>query len=174
MDDLIKSEIEEIESFSEILEPFGICSESEANETLRKLRAVKIIKKEKEELANKEIERINSWLEKETKSLDATIEYFNNELIAYYKYHKSINPKFKMSLPYGKVSLRKTKKWSYDEEVLTEYLCANEPSLLKIETSINKSELKKLFKDGVNTNTGEIIPGITIEEEESYSVKEVE
>lgn len=174
MNEILKHELADAEEWKEILEPFGIANDDEANKTFRKLRAVKRLKAEKEEMAKKEYERIDNWLNKEVSSLNNTIEYFNGQLFAYLKWKQQSNPKYKLSTPNGKVIIKKSKKWNYDEESLLPYLYKNEPRLVKIETSIDKVELKKLYKDGVNQETGEVLPGIEIVEEESFSVKEVE
>ena len=42
---------------------------------------------------------------------------------------------------------------------------------LKIKEEVDKAGLKKAFKDGINTESGEYIPGIVIEEVDSISIK---
>ena len=94
-------------------------------------------------------------------------EYFTNE--------RDKNPKFKFSSPNGKLSSRKQQpKWIYEENKLVDALKDTE-----FVTSVPKLE-KKLFKDAakkgldglsiigskvVNTNTGEVINGVQIQEQ---------
>ena len=99
-------------------------------------------------------------------------EYFNYLLEEFYRGEKAKDKKFKLSTPYGKVSSRKATKWIYeDENSLLEYLKNNEVSCIRVKEEINKTDLKKLFKNGVNQETGEILPFVRIEEEESISIK---
>ncbi|NOH14839.1 host-nuclease inhibitor Gam family protein [Clostridium cochlearium] len=166
---LLQEELKEIEE----IEGFKITNIDEANWAFRKIRALKEEVKETNLLADKEIERINSWREKETKASIDNIEYFEGLLTEYYTRLKAKDPKAKLNTPYGKVTSRKSKKWNYqNEEEILKYLKENEYSdLIRVKEDINKAELKKVFKDGVNKETGEVLPGVEIKEEESISVK---
>jgi len=42
---------------------------------------------------------------------------------------------------------------------------------IRVKEELDKTSLKKEFKDGINPITGEIVPGITIEETESITIK---
>lgn len=166
---LLQEELKGIEE----LEGFKITNIDEANWAFRKIRALKEEVKETNLLADKEIERIENWREKEIKTSIDNIEYFEGILTEYYMKLRSENPKAKLNTPYGKVTSRKSKKWNYqNEEEILKYLKENEYSdLIKVKEDINKAELKKMFKDGVNKETGEVLPGLEIKEEESISVK---
>ena len=63
------------------------------------------------------------------------------------------------------ISLRKDFH-KYPELSMEEYRTSK-----RIKEELDKAAIKKAFKDGVNTETGEYIPGITIEEIESITVK---
>lgn len=153
-------------------ENFKIDSLEGATWAFRKLRAIENKIAEIDVIAEQEINRINTWMEKEIEQYSKDKEYFNYLLQEYYKEEKAKDKKFKLSTPYGKVAARKSKKWIYeDEESLLEYLKQSEPSCIRVKEEINKTEVKKIFKDGVNEETGEILPFIKIEEEESISVK---
>ncbi|RXI50666.1 hypothetical protein DP130_01480 [Clostridium tetani] len=166
---LLQEELKEIEE----LEGFKITNIDEANWAFRKIRALQEEVKETNLLADKEKERIENWREKEIKTSMDNIEYFQGILTEYYMKLRSENPKAKLNTPYGKVTSRKSKKWNYqNEEEILKYLKENEYSdLIKVKEDINKAELKKMFKDGVNKETGEVLPGLEIKEEESISVK---
>lgn len=166
---LLQEELKGIEE----LEGFKITNIDEANWAFRKIRALKEEVKETNLLADKEKERIENWREKEIKTSMDNIEYFQGILTEYYMKLRSENPKAKLNTPYGKVTSRKSKKWNYqNEEEILKYLKENEHSdLIKVKEDINKAELKKVFRDGVNKETGEVLPGIEIKEEESISVK---
>lgn len=148
-----------------------------ASWALRKIKECKenILKNEK--LYEIEKERIDNWLDNETKSDLVSIEYFNGLLLQYYKELKQNDPKAKITTPYGKVTSRKNKKWNYgNEEKLLKYLDSNGyKNLIRTKQEINKTSLKESFliKDGIvlDKNTGEVIPEISIVEEENINVK---
>ncbi|WP_418223541.1 host-nuclease inhibitor Gam family protein [Clostridium isatidis] len=142
-----------------------------ANWAFRKLRAITAKEAEIKALAEEERHRINSWEETELKQYEADKQYFEYLLSEYYKKEKAVDKKFKLSTPYGKVTARKSKKWNYEEEKLKEYIKSNNLPLIRVKEEIDKAKLKKVFKDGINEETGEIIPGIVIEEVETISVK---
>lgn len=151
-----------------------------ASWALRKIKECKenILKNEK--LYEIEKERIDNWLDNETKSDLVSIEYFNGLLLQYYKELKQKDPKAKISTPYGKVTARKTKKWNYkNENEFLEYLTSNGyNNLVRVKKEIDKAKIKKEFelKDDVviNKNTGEILPFIDVVEEETINVKVAE
>ncbi|MBY6846750.1 host-nuclease inhibitor Gam family protein [Clostridium botulinum] len=158
-------------------ETFKIENLKGASWALRKIKECKESILEKEELAKAEKERIEEWLNNETKNDLVSIEYFNGLLLQYYKELKQKDPKAKISTPYGKVTSRKNKKWNYgNEETLLKYLNSNGyKNLIRTKQEINKTGLKESFliKDGIvlDKNTGEVIPEISIVEEENINVK---
>lgn len=138
----------------------------------RKLRAIASKEKEIEEIATMERERINIWELKQKEEFESNKTYFEMLLNNYYREEKSKDKKFKLSTPYGKVSSRRTQKWFYeDEQALKEYIKANNIPAIKIKEEIDKISLKKLFRNGVNKETGEVLPGVQIEEIETVTVK---
>ncbi|RXM53937.1 hypothetical protein DP134_14065 [Clostridium tetani] len=156
----------------EELEGFKITNIDEANWAFRKIRALKEEVKETNLLADKEIERIENWREKEIKTSIDNIQYFEGILTEYYMKLRSEDPKAKLNTPYGKVTSRKNKKYNWiNEEGLIKYLKENNKKLIRVREEINKIEFKKVYKNGVNEETGEVIPGIEIKEEETISVK---
>ena len=159
-------------TLAEEREVFKIESLEGATWAFRKLRAIENKIAEIDVIVEQEINRINTWMEKEIEQYSKDKEYFNYLLQEYYREERAKDKKFKLSTPYGKVTARKSKKWVYeDEESLLEYLKQSEPSCIRVKEEINKAEVKKIFKDGINAETGEILPFIKIEEEESISVK---
>lgn len=158
-------------------ETFKIENLKGASWALRKIKECKESILEKEELAKVEKERIEEWLNNETKNDLVSLEYFNGLLVEYYKELKQKDPKAKISTPYGKITSRKNKKWNYgNEETLLKYLNSNGyKNLIRTKQEINKTGLKESFliKDGIvlDKNTGEVIPEISIVEEENINVK---
>lgn len=129
------------------------------------------IAKEEIALLEAKIKKNEEWIKEETKEFESSKAFFEGLLIEYYREEKGKNKKFKLSTPYGKVSSRKTNKWFYEEEKLSEYLRENDKELLKVKIDINKTDLKKKYPQGINQETGEIIPGINITEEENFTIK---
>jgi hypothetical protein len=151
---------------------FEVKDLDQATWAFRKLRAIAEKRAEVENVANAEIERVNRWKEQQFKEFDSTKEYFEGLLTQYYAAEKAKDKKFKLSTPYGKVSSRKSSKWIYeDEEGLKEYLKTNNIDAIRIKEEIDKTSLKIIFKDGVNTETGEVLPFVHIEESETITVK---
>ena len=153
-------------------EVFQITDLQGATWALRKLRAVNEKIDEINTVAAEEISRINEWSEKEVKSLNYDKEYFEGLLSAYYIEERAKDKKFKLSTPYGKVTSRKTSKYIYeDEQAIMDYCNMNEIDVIRVKEELDKSSFKKLCKDGVNQETGEVVPGVRVEVIESISVK---
>ena len=120
------------------------------------------------------VEQINKWYETEKTYYENDIAYFEGLLKEYYRENKEIDNKFRLSVPNGSVTARKSKKWQYNDSEVLQFLKANEyNNLIKVTESINKVDLKKVFKDGINQETGEVLEGVEIIEEESITVKVV-
>ena len=155
----------------EVKEQFEVSDLQGATWCFRKLRAIEEKVEEVTSVAALEIDRITEWLKGEVESLESDKAYFEGLLNEYYVKERAKDKKFKLSTPYGKVTARKTKKWTYDDEVVKAYVKAEELPFIRIKEELDKVAIKKAFKDGVNIQTGEYIPGITIEEVESITVK---
>ena len=154
------------QDLTEVREGFKIEDLEGATWAFRKLRAIENKEADIKAIAEEEIARVNNWKETELK------QYFEFLLSEYYKNEKAKDKKFKLSTPYGKVTSRKSSKWNYEnEEALTKYLKDNRPELVRVEEEVNKTELKKVFKDGIDKETGEVLPFVTIEETETITVK---
>ncbi|MBZ4662806.1 MAG: hypothetical protein JG776_488 [Caloramator sp.] len=171
-------EIQEVEQL-EGKEQFKVTNIDQANWCLRKIAALKKKQKENEELAKAEIERIQKWLDKENKQLDDSLKFFEGLLEEYAIVQRQKDSKFKLSTPYGKVGFRKQQpKWNYDDEKLLNFLKqAGKTEFVRIKEEVNKSELKKKLKIAGNLvvdENGEIIEGITIEEQPEKVVIDVE
>lgn len=160
------------EDLQEERKEFIVDSLEGASWAFRKLRAINEKKSEIEKLATAEIERVQAWQDKEVAKLANDEEYFKGVIEVYYAREKAVNPKFKLSTPYGKVSTRKSKAWTYiNEEETMDWIKANRLPYIKTTEVINKVEFKKAFKDGIDTETGEIIPGVVVAEVEAITIK---
>lgn len=156
----------------EAKESFKIENLEGATWAFRKLRAIASKKAEIEAVAAEEIARVEAWKKSEIEKYESDTEYFESLISSYFVEERAKDKKFKLSTPYGKVSTRKSSKWIYeDEEALKQFVKENEIDAIRIKEELDKTSLKKICKDGVNQETGEILPFIRIEETETITVK---
>lgn len=139
--DIYTGEIEEVEA----KERFKITSLESANWALRKLAAISLKENEIRELMDKEIKRIEEWAKHELNKLNDSTNFFEGLLTEYYIKEKEIDPKFKVSTPYGKITARKQQdKWIYNDEIVLESLKKRKlDKFIRIKEEVNKSDLKK-------------------------------
>ena len=143
-----------------------------ATSIMKRLKYVNMLKEENTAIAEKEIQKIRAWEDEVNSELDQKVKYYEEVLIEFYKKQQELNPKYKLDTPYGKVTKRKSKKWSYDEEAIIEFLEENMYiDMINIEKSIKKNDIKKAFPEGIDTSSGQVIDGITITEETNYNIK---
>lgn len=173
MNRLQETEINELnEVMQEEVSNFTVDDINKVNWVFRKIKALKENIEQNNKLAQEEFNRIQAWKDSENKSLEDSVSYLSYLVQEYFKKLRAENPKAKLSTPYGKVTSRKTSKWNYSEEEVLTYLASNGyEELIRVKKEIDKTNLKKVFKDGVNSETGELLPGVEIVEEESISVK---
>ena len=149
----------------------------DVNEAIRLIKELEDQKLANEQFAQVELEKINTWLEKRNNALDYDIENYKALITAFYLKQKEQNPKLKsLSVPNGRFQSRTTRKLNYDEAAMEQYLLQNHSNLIETVTvnKFNKADVKKLFKDGVDQFTGEIVDFVTETEETTYSVKTTE
>jgi hypothetical protein len=151
---------------------FKVTDLQSATWVLRKLRALNKKADEINAVAVEEITRINEWAEKEVKALNSDKAYFEGLLTAYYLEERAKDKKFKLSTPFGGLTTRKSKKYIYeDEQAIIDYCNTNEIDVIRVKEELDKASFKQLCKDGVNQETGEIVPGVRVETVENISIK---
>lgn len=156
-------------------EGFYIKNTMEADWAFKKIRAKKEEFEEKKNYILSCMARYEEYLKEITESYERSTEHLEFLLTDYAKREMAQNPKFKLKTAEGSVVCRHNKKWNYDDEKVLAYLKNNDLSeFVRIKEEVNKSELKKAMEvtDGFVSVplTGEIIDGITVTEEEKYSV----
>ena len=174
MDKLQQAELEEVKT----TERFTIDTPDKANWALRKIRALQTQIKETDGIADREIERIEHWRKTENDKFKNQVTRFESMLT---EYHMSIleqDPDKKtISLPAGEIKARQQQpKFTRDETTLTEWAKTNNPYYLTHITKLQWGELKKNIQvvgdKAYDKETGEIIPGIEVEEQGiKFSVK---
>ena len=167
------NELREKQLHEQIEEGFLIDSLEKATWAIKKLKVIEEKCLELETIKDREINNIQKRFDKETQDITENKIYLENLLRVYYMENKKVDKKFKVSTPYGSISLRKAKKWIYeDEKQLIKYLRdSNNEELIRVKEEIDKVKLKQIFKDGIDSYTGEILPSIRIEEVESMNIK---
>ena len=165
-------EDEETGELIPVYEPKVTCLE-EANVMLRKLRFVKGKEQEYKAIAENELKRIQQWLKKETEQLTGIAEWYEWQLKEYYQAERAKNEKFKLTTPYGKVSSRKQKTfhWDSEQELAEKLLSEGKKEAVRQKVELDKTAFKKLFPDGVDTETGEVLVKVTVEEPVSVKVE---
>ena len=100
----------------EYKEAFEIDSLEKASWAFKKIRERKSELEKLQDLAEKEKANIDAWLTQESRSLIADIEHFETLIQMYFKKERELDPKFKLTTPYGKISTRKSSKLIVEDE----------------------------------------------------------
>ena len=157
---------------------FKVIDLDSSNWVFRKLAIIKTKEDEINELAKKEIERINKWKEEELKKTENNKSYLEGLLVEYFITQRQVDPKFKLSTPFGKVTSRKQQpSYEYDTEKFIEWAEENEHiDLIRIKKEVDKKATKEAFKVNgnqlVDETTGLIVEGVTVSERpDSVTIK---
>jgi len=160
-------------------ESFAVTDDNKANWALRKIGQLNDQIDDNNALAQSEIDKIEQWNKEVNVSSSNSIDYFQSLLAQYAADKKAEDPKFKsLKLPNGNFGFRKRQpKWNYDNEKVVQALEKAEMNdLIRVKKEPAKADIKKAFavNDGqvINPQTGEVIEGITIEEQaDSFTLK---
>ncbi|UBH16370.1 host-nuclease inhibitor Gam family protein [Macrococcus armenti] len=149
-----------------------------ANWAFKKINALKKKQDEINELAEKEIEKIEAWRKQNSESYQNDISFFEGLLVEYYRTEKEKDDKFKLTSPYGKVTSRKglvKPEYPNPERVIAELKERGLISYIRTKEEIDKALIKKDFNivgNQVVDVNGEPINSIAVSENPtSYSVK---
>lgn len=170
---------EYLDQEEQVNEGFKVNDDQTANWALRKIKQYQDKQKSNNELAQAEIEKIESWNKQENEKAQQSIDYFQSLLAHYAMKKREEDPKFKsQKLPHGYIGFRKKQpKWNYQDDVLLETLKKNQlTDFIKVKEQLDKASIKKAFEvvDGkvINPDTGEVIEGVSVEEQgEDFTVK---
>ena len=183
MDEITSYELSEIESLTELEEEekkrFKVTDIQSANWVFRKMKYIDNKVNESKQLYESELLRLNTWKDKEIKRYAELRKFFEGLITEYILEEKDKDPKFKLSTPYGSAYIKTSpEKWNYDEEELIKWLEKNNSSLIEIQKSVKKRELKEYAAvvkgKAIDINTGEEIQGITITDGERITVIKVD
>ena len=162
--------------------PFVIETKEQAIWAMRRIATLEKDFREEEEAAKKEIELIHAWVEKQKERYEKDTEYLRYQLEQYHRKQLENNPQAKtIRLPHGTMKIRAQQPhWEWDEDKLLPWLRANKPEMVREKVTYNID--KKAVKDKVSVNegtavdqeTGEVIPGIAVQERPEKFILEVE
>jgi phage host-nuclease inhibitor protein Gam len=142
-------------------EGFVVDSLEKAEWCLRKLAKLAQEDAEDEAMAQREIERIQAWLEARKKPRQQSREFFEEHLRRFHQRLLEEDPKGNktVKLPHGTLKARKLPdKWEYDEQAIVEWAKVNARiELIRIKEEPDKQAIKEYVK-----MTGEVIPGVTV------------
>ena len=163
--------VNELADLEEVQEQrFEITDLSSLTWVLRKMSAIEAQRKEVNQVADNEIERIEAYRKKELESLQRSQDFFQSLVGEYAERKRQEDPKFKtQKTPYGSIGFKKQQpKWIYDDEKLLNHLHDNELyDFVRIKEEPNKAEIKKQFRVLDNGKVvdvdGQEVEGITIE-----------
>ena len=160
---------------------FIIDDDQKANWALRKIRQLQEKRKANIQLAEAEIERINTWLKEVNGDLEQSIDYFTGLLEGYHRQVLEQDPKAKtIKLPYGKLKMRAQQpEFIRDNDKLLSWLKqSNKTDYIVVKESPDWAQLKKTLQVAgnalVDTETGEVVEGVEVVEREPKFSVEVE
>ncbi len=150
---------------------FIIDDDQKANWALRKIRQLQEKRKANIQLAEAEIERINTWLKEVNGDLEQSIDYFTGLLEGYHRQVLEQDPKAKtIKLPYGKLKMRAQQpEFIRDNDKLLSWLKqSNKTDYIVVKESPDWARLKKNLQVAgnalVDPETGEVVEGVEVVE----------
>src|SRR5690554_5096680 len=157
---------------TQIDDRFVVDNEEKANWALRKIAEHEQKIKDAIDFATQEISKIESWLNQIKEERQNKIDHLQSMLAEYAMKQREKDPSFKsMKLPNGSFGFRKQQvRWNYDDKQLLESLKEKGMTdFIKVEYKVNKRDLKRALKVAnnkvINPETGEVVEGVTIEEQ---------
>lgn len=185
--DNVLTEIEQEEQEVFFQEAFQVNDLESAAEAQRRIAWFEDKKKEIEEITKSQIEpfqkridKIKSWGEESTQEFIQKQTYYSNLLEQFMKQHiaqqvlDGKKPKKTISLPYGKIALKKQQpEFLKDESTLLNY--AEQSGFVKIEKKTDWASIKSsciVVGDKLYDQNGEEVPGVkVVEREEKFELK---
>lgn len=165
-------EIENVELNDETKDRFKIENLDQLNWAFRKINALQGELKEKQQLADAEMQRIKEWLASESKPITDSIEFFEFLIQEYHQEQLKNNPKAKtLSTPYGKSKSRTSKAQPKlaDKDAALKFVKENNLTNF-IKEDLKWADFKKSLNVGmiddhpmVIDENGQPVPGVEIE-----------
>jgi len=158
---------------------FRVETTEQAIWAMRKLHGIAVEIDSVKAIALAEIDKIQAWVESETKQLQADENFFTALLEGYHRrLFEQDNKKKTIKLPHGSLQLRAQEPvYTKDDKKIIAWAEKNRPELvISPPKELSWGELKKQTKvierQVFDTVTGEVIPGIeAMERDPKFSVK---
>ena len=148
-----------------IREPFTIDDDSKADWAMRKLASIRRKQAENQAIYERELQRVQEWLQKVNTALDRDAEWFEANLKPYALLQRSEGRK-SVVLPHGtiKTTAGRAKVEIESEDKFIEWAKQSNPELLRIKTEIDKKNLNALITEDnqVISTQGEIVPSVRV------------
>lgn len=149
-------------------ERFRVKDKEQAEWCLRQISRLMREQDEIESIAQAQIEKITTWKNDQTESIQKSISFFENLLIEYHQQVLKENPKAKtIKLPSGKLEARKAQpEFQRDVETMLSWVEQNRPEFVITKKELDWAGLKKVLKYengmGIDPDTGEAVPGLKV------------
>lgn len=149
-------------------ERFQVKDKEQAEWCLRQISRLMREQDEIESIAQAQIEKITTWKNDQTESIQKSISFFENLLIDYHRQVLQKDPKAKtIKLPSGRLEARKAQpEYLRDKETMLPWVEQNRPEYIVVKKDIDWSGLKKVLKfqngTGIDPDTGEVVPGLNV------------
>lgn len=179
-DEEINSALQVFDAFPDTRDSLTVRDEMEANKYMRVCQHLEAELAQLKAVKTAEVDRINCYYNAKAEALEQKKVYFEMLVIGYYNHQRAKNPRYQLKTPWGKVTQRTTKSptWTNEAETVEWLKDTGRGELVKVEESLKKADLKKAFTVAgghyVDEATGEIVPGVTVEEKTSVKVSTVE
>jgi phage host-nuclease inhibitor protein Gam len=178
LSDLMEEFPKELPETPEQKERFQVKDKEQAEWCLRQISRLLREQEEIESTAKKEIEKITTWKNNQAESIQKSISFFEYLLTEYHQQVLKENPKAKtIKLPSGNLEARNAQpEYKRDKDAMLPWVEKNRPDYVVIKKDINWAGLKKILKyengTGIDPDTGEVVPGLTvIDRGTTFSVK---
>ena len=175
-DEEIDSVLQVYEAFPDTRDSLTVRDELEANIYMRVCQRLDAEVAQLKAVKDAEIERLNVYYGARAEALEERKAFFERLVIGFYNYQRAKNPRYQLKTPWGKVTQRTTKSptWKNEAETVEWLKATGRSELVKVEESLKKAELKKVFAVAnghyVDSSTGEVVPGVSVEERVSIKV----
>lgn len=154
-----------VSSISAENEGFVVDTDQKADWAIRKLAVIRRKQEENRDIYKAEFDRITEWLSTVDTALQRDALYFEAVLTRYALLQRSEGRK-SISLPHGtiKTTAGQPHIEFNDEAKFIQWALANDTTLVKIKTDVNKTAIKALItEEGVVISTqGEIVPEVKV------------
>lgn len=182
MNDILAAEMEEalygMDEHEERKEGFVVNDDNKADWVLRKIKQNADKMEEIQELYEAQSMRLTAWKSEQLDRLTKDKENLEMLLAPYVESKLNGGKKKSFVLPNGKCGFRSIPaKIEKDENMLLEFVKTVSPGNIKVKESVNWASFKKgLTVDGnkmIVTDTGEVVPGVTVTEQPDKFYTEV-